>query len=371
MKVIHMISGDLWAGAEAQAFTLLSHLNKIANLELAVIVLNEGLLAIKLRELAISVYVLDESKTSAIDITNKVRRILVSERADILHTHRYKENVLGALASRWAGKPRLVKTVHGLTETFSPFNHLKASLYGLLDRAISRLLFDRIICVSNHTLQAVSKHYHQDQLICIRNGIDVEVTHASTNRADVRARLDIDLSAQVIGYAGRLVGIKGLEYFLEAISIVRSTIPDACAVLIGDGPEMNRLRTLAATLGIEDLVNFVGHRSDIYDLVGAMDVFVLPSLSEGTPMVLLEAMSLGTPIVATQVGGVPEILTHGVTGLLVTPGDAQQLATAIADVLTHKDKAQRQAAIAREAVQRNLSAQSMAEATKTLYKSIL
>lgn len=137
----------------------------------------------------------------------------------------------------------------------------------------------------------------------------------------------------VVGLIGRLVPEKGGHVFLRAVSLVRAVVPQARFVVVGDGPLRDTLEQRAASLGVADVVDFVGFRSDVRELMCALDVLAVPSLSDGSPLVVLEAMATGVPVVASETGGLPDLVRPGENGLLVRPGDAEDLARAIVSLL--------------------------------------
>jgi glycosyltransferase involved in cell wall biosynthesis len=368
IRVLHLISGDLWAGAEAQAEILLSGLQRNPELELSAIILNEGKLSQKLKSLGIRVYVLDEKKHSSLSLFRKVRQILSKNRVQILHTHRYKENVIGGLAALFSGVPHLVKTVHGSAEPFRGIKKIKADFYDFLDRWTTRFLFDNIIVVSSNLAERLKERLNGASTVCIRNCVDLERIKADKSRAQVRRVLGIEDDSPLIGTAGRLVPIKGLDYLLKATTIMQAEFPGMKVLIIGDGPERKNLESRTSELGIDSKVIFTGQREDVYDLICAVDLFVLPSLSEGLPIVLLEALALDVPVVVSALGGIPEVITHLSTGLVVQPKDEQALAQACLSLLQNREQAKALAREGKRMVKERFSAEIMAQKVFQLYE---
>jgi glycosyltransferase involved in cell wall biosynthesis len=205
---------------------------------------------------------------------------------------------------------------------------------------------------------------------CIHNGIDVDRCRPLRPRDAVREELGIGSEAPVLIAAGRLVPVKGLDQLLAALPGVRETLPLVQVLIVGDGPERSRLEQQANELGVSSAVRFCGHRQDIYDLVAASDVLVLPSFAEGLPMVILEAMALGTPIVASQVGGLPEVLRDGQSALLVPPGSPVALGQACARLLSRRDEARAMARAARQVVETQFTSLTQAEKVLDLYRGL-
>jgi glycosyltransferase involved in cell wall biosynthesis len=368
IRVLHLISGDLWAGAEAQAEILLSGLQRNPELELSAIILNEGKLSQKLKSLGIRVYVLDEKKHSSLSLFRKVTQILSKNRVQILHTHRYKENVIGGLAALFSGVPHLVKTVHGSAEPFRGIKKIKADFYDFLDRWTTRFLFDKIIVVSSNLAESLKERLNGVSTVCIRNCVDLERIKADKSRAQVRRVLGIEEDSPLIGTAGRLVPIKGLDHLLKATTIMQAEFPGVKVLIIGDGPERKNLESKASSLGINSKVIFTGQREDVYDLICAVDLFVLFSLSEGLPIVLLEALALDVPVVVSAVGGILEVITHLSTGLMVQPKDEQALAQACLSLLQNREQAKALAREGKRMVKEKFSAEIMAQKVFQLYE---
>jgi len=332
LRVCHVVSADLWAGAEVQVATLASYLSGRPDVELTAALLNEGPLARELRRLGIPVTVIDEHRNNSFKILISLVRWLRRHPAEIVHTHRYKETVLGAVAARLAGVPGLVRTVHGQGEPLRGWRRAKFRLYETLDTLTLRCFADRIVAVSRTMAAGLEESgYRGGTVVAVHNGVDLRKLRPSRTRDQVRRELGIDPDALLIGTVGRLSPVKGHDRLLRAARLILD-VEDARFLIVGDGPLRNELAISARRLGIDHACVFVGERSDVYDLVAAMDIFVLPSLDEGIPMALLEAMGLGVPVVASAVGGVPEVVTHRATGLLVEAGDERALAQACGEL---------------------------------------
>jgi glycosyltransferase involved in cell wall biosynthesis len=178
------------------------------------------------------------------------------------------------------------------------------------------------------------------------------------------------VAGPVIGFAGRLTPQKDPITFLRALAALRRELPTAAGLVIGDGPLRGDLEREAARVGLAQHCLFAGVRSDVPALLGAMDVFVLSSVSEGLPFVLLEAMALACPVVATAVNGVTEIVEPDVTGVLVPPGDPASIAGAVLDLLQRPDRARALGAAARARVIERFSVERMVQDTERLYLDV-
>lgn len=371
IRVCHIMSADLWAGAEVQMATAASYLVERADVDLTAVLLNEGPLADELRRLGVPVTVIDERRESALGIFVSLVRYLRSHPVDVVHTHRCKDTVLGAIAARLAGVPGVIRTVHGQSEPLRGWPWVKYRIYEALDTLTLRCFADKIVAVSGRMAEELGQSGHEpERVVCIHNGVDLRRVQTGRTREDVRRELGVGPDALLIGTVGRLSPVKGQAHLLRAARLILQKEPGARVVIVGEGPLRDGLLSLAKELEIDHACRFVGPRMDVYDLVAAMDVFVLPSLAEGIPMALLEAMALGTPVVATDVGGVPEIVKHRATGLLVRSRDEQGLAEACLELARDPHWAGTLGARARRAVEEGFSHEQNGLALARTYRSI-
>ncbi len=370
LRVCHVMSADLWAGAEVQVATVAAHLVS-QHVQLSAVLFNEGRLAESLRALGIEVEVLDERRHGSIALLARVTRFLRARGFDVVHTHRNKDCVVGAVAAKLAGVPHVVRTIHGMAEPMRGWQRAKYSAYELLDRTILWLLVDRVITVSRHMADALRvSGYRAGSLIAIHNGLELERVKVRRGAAAVRQALGIDGEAFVVGTAGRLCAVKAQDLLLRAAPAILRERPDARFVIAGDGPLDESLRELASRLGVARACVFPGAVVDVHDVMAAMDVFVLPSLHEGLPMALLEAMALERPVVATAVGGVPEVVTNGLNGLLIEAGDDRALADACLALAHNRPLAETLGRAAKRTVETRFTAAANGRAVLDTYRSV-
>ncbi|CAI4032539.1 putative enzyme [Nitrospira tepida] len=371
IKVCHVTMGDLWAGAEVQLLALVDALVKRPDLECSIVLLNEGRLASELRALGVSVTVFPETKWHPGRLLRELTAYCRAGKFDLLHTHKYKDTILGTIAAARCGIRHVVRTVHGLTEPFRGVQSFRMGLYELCDSLAIRLKVGRLIAVSSQIEQVLSRRYGPEKVVQIHNGVQIGRIQRIRMPQETRQLLGIDPAHRLIGTVGRLTAVKGHEHFLEAAQRLLRDRRDLRFVIVGDGPLLDHLQDQARQLGVADYVTFLGHRDDTYDLIGAMDLFVLPSLHEGIPMVLLEALTLARPVVASRVGGIPEVITDSIQGLLIPTADPTALAEACRRFLDDERLAERCGRAGLLRVQEDFSAESMGEKVAALYRELV
>ena len=211
------------------------------------------------------------------------------------------------------------------------------------------------------------------RIVTIHNAVDVNELQTKVNNGhrDWRSWLKIDPDQPVVSLIGRLVLQKGHHDFLTAAVQVLKTLPDARFLVVGDGPLRPELEELTRSLGIDKVVHFLGHQSDVFGLLAISDVVALPSLNEGLPYVLLEALALSRPVVATPVGGIPEVISHGETGLIVPVRAPEALATAICHLLENPHKAEELSKRGQLHVIKTFSLPVMARRVAEVYRDVL
>jgi glycosyltransferase involved in cell wall biosynthesis len=297
----------------------------------------------------------------------KIAAMLKDQGIDILHTHGGYAGLYGRWAARRSGTPVVVHTLHGIH-----YLHYRNPLLRRISIGLERLLSrrtDRLVLVSYADLGRAVKHRlaPPDRLTVIPNGTPVPC--ALSAEAEVKKRLELGwkLGPPIVGTVARLHRQKGVLYFLLAGEIISARFPDVRMAVVGDGPLGRNLRRRARRLKIDDKVFFLGERQDAFELMSLFNIFVLPSLWEGLPFVLVEAATLGKPIVATSVDGVREVIEEERTGLLVPPRDPQLLAGAVIRLLEDRELASRLGERARAAIPPRFPLRRMVEQTESLY----
>jgi glycosyltransferase involved in cell wall biosynthesis len=313
LKVLHIASGDLWAGAEVQLSTLAKALMKRTDTTVEVVLLNHGKLEQELISAGISVTILDETRHNGIVILCRLVSILRRQLPDIVHTHRLKENILGALATGISGNLPCLRTVHGAPEYPPSWRQLTKRLILFIDGLCANYLQQGIIAVSGDLAIILKNLYPKQRVYTITNGIDVEtLEEKSTTPAPFPPK---DVKTFRIGIAGRLVPVKRIDLFIKIAyqMLDDESFHDFSFHIYGDGPLRKELESLKEQLNIDDRLKFEGHCDNIHAKIRQLDLLLLTSEHEGLPMVLLEAMALKTPIISRAVGGIPQLLGQHTT----------------------------------------------------------
>jgi glycosyltransferase involved in cell wall biosynthesis len=300
-------------------------------------------------------------------------RLFRSRRFDVVHTHMYKAALIGAAAAAVARVPVVVNTAHNLGFLALPNAGLRA-LFWLYDRLLFAATMDAVITVSNRIRQQVvgSGLVPDEKAVAIQNGIDLGPFLATGDQSEsLRAEFGCGPEDVLIVTVGRLVWFKGLDILLDAIPSIAAPTGRAKFVIVGDGPLRKPLLEQVTRLSLGDRVQFTGERRDVPAVLAAADVFVLPSVSEGLPISILEAMAAAVPVIATDVGGVPELVMDGETGVLVPARNKDALARAISRLAADPALRRRMGERGRERVMANFSSSAMVQHTYGLYCSLL
>jgi glycosyltransferase involved in cell wall biosynthesis len=370
ISVCHLASGDAWGGAEAQLTTLLRALSRCRELDVCAIVLNEGRLARELRRCDIEVRVIPERENSFWQIVSQARGFMRAKDVQILHAHRYKENFIGALLACDEPGVRLVKTQHGRTETLSGIAGAKQWLAHTIDRLTMRYADDVVISVSSQLTGYLKKYVSRDRIAVIPNGIDLASVHCTLSRSEAKKQLGIPEEAPVVGFIGRLERVKRLDIFVHSAREIQRQSASTKFVIAGSGREERQLRQLIAQQGLEDHFILLGHQDDTSPILRAMDLLLLTSDHEGLPMVLLEAMALGTLVVAHKVGGIAEVLADRQSGLLVEDRSPANLASVCVQALQDTSTTERLTRAAREVVESRYCGNQNGKHVLELYASL-
>ena len=260
-------------------------------------------------------------------LLSKLVHVLRSNKVDVLHCHNHKANLYGMLAGTLAGTPVILAQMHGLHRA----RNVRRKLMNMLVfRRASRIV--AIAEAVKQDILASNWLVPEEKLSVLEDSVDYDrFAHCTVSRERARGLLGVPVDALVFGTVGRLAPTKGLPFLIEAFCRVREEIACAHLVLLGDGHARAQLEEQAAATPHANAIHFLGHREHIEQYLRGMDVFVMSSVAEGVGRALLEAMAAGVPVVATTVGGIPEVVNSTDVGLLVPPRDP----VALSDAMIH------------------------------------
>ena len=297
----------------------------------------------------------------------QLSRLLRKERIDILQTHLFNAGVVGLLAARLAHVPVTVVARHHLDEP----RLIGTRLHIALDRWMARKASCVVVpshAVRRHMMSA--EHLAGDNIEVIHYGFDFAALSATEDdRRRVRAEFGFE-SGFVIGCVGRLFKNKGHVYLISALKELAVEIPNVKLFLLGSG-DRDSIEAMGRDYGVEDRLVFAGYRKDVSACMRAMDLLVHPSLSEALPQVLIEAMAVGTGLVATKVGGAPEIVTHHETGLLVPPADSGAIVREVLELYRNPGFRQRLATAGQKSVRERFTVEQMVSRYMDCYQRYL
>lgn len=299
----------------------------------------------------------------------RLRQYLISNKIDLLHTFSYFGNTFGAVAGALARTPVIVSSRRDLfkPDAFPPYSQLQVVFSRYVDAIITNAQSIKQAMVDNEQIPA-------DKISVINNGLDLNRFYHRSCGAAVRRELGISETAPVLAVVAGLKEVKGHIYLFKAIKLLKETYPELRLLVIGECRECDyraHLEAKTRQLEIEDQVKFLGRSDEVPRLLTAVDISVLPSLSEGLSNTILESMAAGLPMIATRVGGNIEIIEDGENGLLVPPRNEQALADAISSLINDRSYAAKLARKGEQYVINQYSNQRMISKTSALYMDLV
>lgn len=370
MNILHLISSRGLYGAERVLINLVKHYDKRKITPYVALLRDSRAPAHELIEKVIQgggrEIVVPCRKWLDLKALNQVCASVRQHEIDLLHCHEMKGRLYGLFVSKRLYLPTLT-THHNWIR-----NKLSTTVFEALDAFYIRF-FNKIIPVSAGVKKMLNKIAIPDkQMTVILNGIDLPEFRGDKYAARaLRQSLKIDIEAPIVGIVGRLSIEKGHSFFLEAAQKVLQKNPYTRFIVVGDGELRNELQNQTRALMIENAVHFTGFQKNIADFYALMDICVMPSLLEGTPMALLEAMAAGVPMIASETGGIPRIITNGYNGVLVKPADSQALANAILQLMEPPTDCQYLSTNAQKTIQAKYSATRMTRQYEDEYRRLL
>jgi len=346
MKVMHVVLSLDVGGLERNVLNQVREGCGLGQQSSVLCLERPGTLASRAEELGARVVCVDKTPGIRPGIVPRIRSVLEAVEPDVVHTHQIGPLFYTGLASHGLGIPLIVHTEHGRED------YAGRRLLRWLGR-VAGMHASCLFCLTQDMADGVigSRIVPRGKVRLIHNGIDLSVFRQRHDRVVVRRSLGIAPEAVVVGTVGRLTEVKNQELLIRAFAQVKGQIPEAHLILVGDGPLAGELRDLAASLGVDESVHFAGYQPNSAPYLQAFDVFALTSRSEGMPQSVLEASACGIPVVASRVGGLPELIEHGRTGVLFDPGDQPGLESALMALLADPPRARELGAAGRAKVE--------------------
>ena len=379
MKILQVAYKSEISGGEKVLLNLAKHLRSRGH-HLLVACPSYGPLVEVLRREGIEVRIIPIKKTYDMMAAFRLRNLILREGIQILHTHGMLVNVIGRIASKMARVPISISTVHltrelvtgGRAENIPQW--LKGKYYQSVDNFTAQLN-DRVIAVSESVKRdLISQGVSPEKIVVIKNGIECERSQTPLERKNPRLKKKKELSigsGPVVGTITRFSKQKDVHTFLYAMSNVIRDYPGVRCLILGDGEQRGELEDLSSRLVLNGNVTFLGYRDDAREILDIFDVFVLSSLWEGLPLVVLEAMAASKPVIATQVPGTAEAVVDGKTGILVPIRNSKLLAESIKRLLGDKELSQEMGRAGKRRVNKDFRVERMVDETEELYTDLM
>jgi sugar transferase (PEP-CTERM/EpsH1 system associated) len=365
IPILHLIVELSIGGAQTALYNLLSHLDRQRyKPQVACLYNGDGAIAQKIQSIDVPVIDLGMKSKYRLDAFWRLYHMICIQHPTILHTWMFHANIPGRMIGHLAGVPRIITSERTMGQ--------EGRVRRWLNHSTIRLA-DRVVCVSqgvaNFAIETI--RLPANKIVVIRNGIALEQFVNLPTQPEARANYHFPDGALIIGAIGRPRAVKGYPILVEAFVRLAQTHPSTHLVFVGDGPERPKLVEQARGAGLSDRVTFIADQPDVPGLLPALDILALPSLFEGMPNVVIEAMAAGLPVVATAVGGTPEVVIDGETGLLVPPSDPEALANALSKLLREPDLRQRMGQSGRQRAFEQFNILHTVQQTQALYESLI
>ena len=359
MKILHVETGRHLYGGPQQVIYLVSALLKRGH-DCTLVCPPESGVDSAARSAGIQVRNLFCAGDLDLPFAYRLTQFIQATGPDLVHCHsRRGADILGGLAASFADVPAIVSRRVDNTEM-------------RLMAALRYRPFRKIIAISEAIAAVLRDHdVDPDRIEVIRSAVDTARFGKPVDRDAFRKEFGLPKDATIIGAAGQLIPRKGHRYLLQAIADLRHKHPEIRLIIFGEGHLNNQLRAQAASLGLDEVVQFAGFREDLDDFMGAFDIFVHPALAEGLGVATLKAAAAGVPVIGFNAGGLPEAVVDGETGILVSPENVEELRAAIATLIDDDDLRHRMGAAGQQRMQSEFSIDTMADKHNEFYESVL
>lgn len=372
IKVLHLIDSSGMYGAESVVLTLLDNLKASTIYHCILGCIKEpqndyvelGRLAEKI-DIPVAYFPMRRG-ISLLGVL-KILLYIKNNNIQLIHSHGFKPNIYLGLMPKRILNVKVISTIHGWAKKYAD---RKLAVYEKINCFFIKR-FSRCIAVSASVKQdLLKKGIPSDKIIIIYNGINLDKGRKRSNSKKTKEEFNIPTDAFVIGTAGRLVKEKGMDIFIKSAALFKKHNPDAFFLIAGDGPLLADLKNKVKKLGIEQDIRFLGFIENIYEFLSILDIFVLSSLTEGLPMILLEAMNAGCSVVCSKVGGTPEVITDGINGLLIDPNKPDVLYEKLMFLHNNPSLKEKISLLGQVSIKKMFSATSMANKYIKLYDTL-
>ncbi len=364
-NILHLTETSEPGGSETVLAYIAKHLDP-KHYRSSVCLLNEGWLSGHLKKIGVDYTIIENKRSFDPIFLSQLTRLIKRERIDLVHTHEFGMNVYGSIAARVCFVP-MIGTIH--SRLYFTEKKRRMLAYKLAIALCSQMV---TVCEDLRMfMHEKLRLRNANKIVTIYNGIDLEKYAIKSSFGKLCSQLSIPAGTLVAGTVGSLFKVKGIPYLLEATKKVVSHFPNFRLLIAGEGDQESVLKQKTLSLGLEQTVSFLGFRNDIPELLNLFDIYICSSISEGLSLSILEAMAAGKPVVATQVGGNPELVIPGKNGFLVSPGDPYALAEKILILLKDKNLRELMGRTGKKIAEEKFSLEKMVKNYQNLYEKLL
>lgn len=369
IKVLHIIGGGEFGGAEQHLLTLIKKIDR-SEFDIHIACLFAEPLAALIAKEGFPAHIFPMQSKLDPKPVGKLASLIKREGFHIVHTHGVRANLMGRLAAKRAGVTHLVTTVHSAL-AFDYKSQAVRWINRLCENATRGLTACFITVCDKLAVELAAERVPKEKIVTIHNGLELEKYNPGISGEHIRQEFAVSGDKIIIGIIARLHHVKGHACLLEALAQAVKKRPELLLLIVGTGPDRAMLAEKCRELQLENNVVFTGFRRDVPEILAALDFLVLPSLSEGLSLTIMEGMAMKKPVLATAVGGTPEIITHRVDGWLVPPADPQALAGGILELAGEPEKIRQMGQAARKTIEERFTADQMAAKTAAVYRKLL
>ena len=369
IKIFYIVNTLGYGGVEKYVVDIINNINTQHFYPIIVCLKKVGPLKDKIKN-RLTIYELNKKEGNSPFLPFRLAKLIKKEGVDIIHSNNWGTFVESVIAKWISRAPVVIHAQHGLemndSEATSKLKRYKRNII----RHVFSYLTDTIAVVSCATQEFVTDGWKapKEKVKLIYNGVDLNVFNNLLVLKDTKySELSISKNDLIIGSVGRLMRVKNYPCLIRAFKILSQEFNHVKLLLIGEGPDMLEIKSLIEKLDLTNKIKLLGNRNDIRDILTVMDIFVLPSISEGISLSILEAMASHVPVVTTNVGGNPEIIENGKNGILVGPDNADELANAIRTLIVNPDKRKELGNSGRKIVEEKFALDRMVEDYESLY----